>query len=204
MIINLKNMTLALIVTLSYEFILKLTHVFTPALHGISFVREITSILFHVIGVIIVIYIFFFYKEEKDIDERIGQILKLLILCVALSFFFRLPVIRESINNQVFRIVSHLIGLISSILLFALVVIYKKFVPSTEKQLDRAALIISITFGIGIVTSLIQLIEITQFAVSGEMTHHSHLFFNLVFILFLVTHASIINFLYRYYQFKFK
>ncbi len=199
---NLKHMTVLLIAVLIYEVVLKLTHVLLPSLHEISLVASVTAGLRYVTGVILVAFIYLFYMAEKEYGG-IRQVAGLIMIFVALNVILRLLVTRGTGDHASIRVVSQLAGLSISVLFFMLVVVYRRNVPLAQKPLRCAALLVAVTFGIGIGTSLVKSIEITRFAVHGEMTDHSPLFFNLMFVLFLVTHAAVIYFLYRYYQFKF-
>ena len=198
---NAKNMSLALIAVLVYEVLLKLTHILTPSLHEISFVTDIIPILRIVTGIILVTFVYFFYREEKQ-SGGIGRLLKATLLCVALSVIIKLPILKGAVDVILLRVIGQYIGLIISVLLLLVIAVYKKTVPAEHNRLHQAAMFLSVTFAIAIVTSAVRCFEITRFAVSGEMTVHSPAFFFFMFILFLVTHAAAINFLCRYYQFK--
>ena len=63
---NLKNMTIALIIALLYEILLKLSHILTPSLFNIPIVSGITSVLSFIVGVIIILFVFLFYTEERS------------------------------------------------------------------------------------------------------------------------------------------
>jgi hypothetical protein len=199
---NLKNMTVALIAVLIYEAVLKLTHVLTPSLHEVASVAYATDALRLVTGLILIIFLYLFYREERAI-AGVDRLMKPLLFCIVLSVLLRLPVLRGTLNIMFVRVLSQLIGLVISVLLFLLVLAYRSSVPAGREPLRQAATLVVVTFGIGIATALMKFAEITLFAVSGSMTVHSPMFFNLMFVVFLITHAAVIYFLYRYYQFEF-
>jgi hypothetical protein len=59
---NLKNMTIALIIALVYEILLKLSYILIPSLFHISFASIITSAFFFIVSIVIILFIYFFYK----------------------------------------------------------------------------------------------------------------------------------------------
>ena len=198
---NLKNMTIALIIALAYEIVLKLSHLFIPSLFNISPVFSITSVLSSIVGVIIILFMFSFYKEERT-NKKVEMVLIILIGCIVLHFILRLPITRNMIDYKVVRLVGEIIGFFKAILLFVLLIFYKSEIPSDKKSIKQAAVFLAVVFGIGIIKSLYSLIAFTSFVISGITVNFSPIILNMMFILFLITHTSIIYFLYRYYQFK--
>jgi hypothetical protein len=130
-------------------------------------------------------------------------VLRILIGCLVLHFIFRLPGTQKMIGFQVFRLIGEAIGFIQAILLFALVSVYKKTIPYGEDRIRQAAVFVIEMFGIGIAQSLYSFIYYIRYAVSGKMTDSSLTVLIVMLILFVLTHAAMINFLYHYYQFKF-
>lgn len=199
---NLKNMTIILIIASAYEILLELSHLFIPSLFNISPVSNITSVLSFVVGVIIILFMFSFYREERT-NKKVEMVLKILIGCIVLHFILRLPITRNMIDYKVVRLVGEIIGLINAILLFILLIFYKSGIPSAKKSIKQAAVFLTVMFGIGIIKSLYSLITFTRFVISGITVNFSPIFLNMMLILSLITHTSIIYFLYRYYEFKF-
>ena len=200
---NLKNMIIALIIALLYEILLKLSHILTPSMFNIPIVSGITSVLSFIVGVIIILFVFMFYIEERS-NQQLEMVLKILIGCIVLHFILRLPITRNMIDYKLVRLSEQIIGLIQAILYFVLLIFYKREIPSDEKLLKHATVILTIIFGIGIIKSLYSLITFTRFIIAGIEVNFSPIFLNMMFILFLMTHTSIIYFLYRYWQFKSK
>jgi hypothetical protein len=198
----LKNMTIALIIALIYEIVLKLVHMAIPNLFTMPFVYGIVPLLFNIVGVIVILFMFSFYLEERS-DKKVESVLRILIGCMVLHFIFRLPGTQKMIGFQVFRLIGEAIGLVQAILLFALVIVYKKTIPYGEDRMTQAAVFVIDMFGIGIAQSLYSFIYYIRYAISGKMTDTSFTVFIVMLILFALTHAAMINFLYRYYQFKF-
>jgi hypothetical protein len=200
-VMNLKNMTMVLIITLVYEVILKSAHTLTPSFFDIRQVTGVVTGLRYVTGVIVVVFIYLFYRAEGQ-PRLVGQGLRLLLLCVAVSLVLRLPVIDRGMSRLSVRVASQTIGLAISALLFVVIVAYRRSVAAAHLPLRRAASAVAVVFAIGIGASLAELVEIVRFAVSEQATGHSRAFFNLMFVWFLVTHASVIYFLFMYRQSK--
>jgi len=200
--VNLKNMSIALIIALAYEVLLKLGYLLLPSLVDVSTVSGITSILSYIVGVTIILFVFFFYKEERS-NTRIKMIVKILMGCIVLQFMFRLPITRAMSDYQVVRLAGEMVGFIRAILLFVLLIFYRRDIPSGEKLIRQAAVFVAVMFGIGVFQSLLSLVAFVRFVISGITVYYSPFFYRIMFALFLMTHVSIIYFLYRYYQFKF-
>ncbi len=200
---NLKNMTIALIVALGYEMLLKLSHIIKPSLFDTHLVSAVTSLLSFFVFVIIVLFLSLFYKNEQ-FNNEIAVVLKILIGCFALSFALRLAIIQNLIDYHQVRLLQESVGFIQAILLFIILIFYKSTFPSGERLLSNAALCLTVMFGIGIIKSLFSLIIFLRFVISGIAINLSPIFSGIMVIIFLITHISIIYFLYRYYQFKFK
>ena len=118
---NLKNISIALIIALAYEVLLKLGYLLLPSLVDVSTVSGITSILSYIVGVTIILFVFFFYKEERS-NTRIAMIVKILMGCIVLQFMFRLPITRAMSDYQVVRLAGEMVGFIRAILLFVLLI----------------------------------------------------------------------------------
>jgi hypothetical protein len=200
--VSLKNLTIALIILLAYEILLKLSHVFIPFAFNISLISSITRIISFMVGVVIILFIFLFYKAERS-NRKLAIVLKIVLGCIILHFILRLPMAREMIDHKVVRLVGELVGFVEAIFLFLLMIFYKKGIPANGKAIKRAANFAAIMFSIGIIKSLSSLITFTRYVISGIETDFSPIFYNTMLIIFIFTQASVINFLFRYYQFKF-
>jgi hypothetical protein len=196
-------MTIALIIALVYEILLKLSYILIPSLFHISFASIITSAFFFIVSIVIILFIYFFYKEEKP-DNKIELVLKILIGCFIINFILRLPLSQKMIDNKVIRLLGDVVGFINAILLFGFFILYKKKILPGERLISQAIIFVTIMFGIGVIKSLYSLISYARFVASGITVTYSPIFYNIMFILFLVTHLSIINFLYHYYRLKTK
>ncbi len=201
-IINLKNMTIALIISLAYEILLKLSHLFIPSLFNISFVSNIISLLSFIVGAIVILFIFLFYKEE-EFNKKVKIVLKILIGCIVLIFIFRLPIIRNITDYKIQRLIIEIIGFIKAILLFIILIFYKSEIPYDKQFIKKAAVFLTVMFGIGIIKSLYSLFTFLIFVISGTIVNYPPIFYSIMIIIFLITHISIIFFLHRYYQLKF-
>ncbi|MEJ2049877.1 MAG: hypothetical protein P8Y60_08580, partial [Calditrichota bacterium] len=62
--LNLKNMTIALIIALCYEILLKLSRQFIPILFNHAPVINITQVLSFLTGIIIILFLILFYQQE--------------------------------------------------------------------------------------------------------------------------------------------
>lgn len=199
---NLKNMTIALIISLVYEILLKLSHRLIPSLFNISVISGIASVLSFAVGIIIVLFLFYFYQEERA-NEKVALVLKLLIGCFVLHFILRIPITEKMIDFKAVRLIGETFGFIKAILLFVLMIFYKRDISSDEKLMKQATIFVTVMFGIDIIKSLHSFISYARFVISGITVYYSPIFYNILFVLFLIAHLSIIYFLYRYYQFKF-
>lgn len=198
---NLKNFTIALIIALAYEIFLKLIHFLIPSIFDISSVHIITRLLLFVVGVVIIFFICLFYKEEKD-NREIKTILQLLIGCIIIQFLFRLPITKGLFGIQIVRYVVDIMDFVKAIFLFILVIFYKKKIPSSHKSMSQATIFLIVIFGVEIIKSLYALIVYTSYLISGITIDYSHTHYHVIFFLFILTHASIIYFLYNYYHLR--
>jgi len=198
---NVKNMTLAMIIALSYEIVLKLIIIILPTIVSSLIFAAVTKLLSLIVGIIIILFLFFFYNKEKS-NKSIQTVLKILIVCFVLGFLLRLPLTRNAFGYSDALFVGEIVGLIQAIILLVLMILYKKTIPSHEKSLILAAIFAAIMFGIGIIKSGYILINYTIFVATGMTADASPIWFKISFILFLLTHISIIYFLCRYYQYN--
>ncbi len=198
---HIKNVTLALIAALIYEVLLKLGRIVIPTAFYSSAVTALTSILFFIVSIIIILFVVFFYGEEK-VYKTVRFVLQILIIALLVQFLVRLPFAGKIMDYQAARVARELIGLLVAFLFFALMVVYKRVVPAVEKSLQRAAFFLTIMLGIGVIKNLSSFIVYMRFVFSGRTIEFSTQFYDLMFVLFLITHLSIIWFLYQYYRFK--
>lgn len=196
---NIKNITVALIIALIYEILLKLSHILIPSLFNLSAVSGIAAALSFLAGIIIIVFMVAFYRAERA-NRKVTLLLKILIGCIILHFILRLQVTRNLFDYQTIRLGAEIIGFIKAVLLFGVLLVYQSEIPSTEKLFRQAAVIITVMFGIGILKSLYSLSCYARFVIAGIETQFAPMFYITVTILFFITHAAIIYFLYRYYQ----
>jgi hypothetical protein len=198
---NLKNVTIALIAALAYEILLKVCIKFIPSFIYSPAISTISSILFYVVSIIILMFFIYFYQEERS-DKKIESSIKLLLICFIVHIFLLWPTIRIPIGSEIIRLMQELLNLVKALLLFRLIMIYKKNVLPGDTPFEQAAFFVTIMFGIGIIKSTLSLFDYTRYLIVGEMIDYPPVFYTIIFIVFLLTHLSMINFLYRYCQFK--
>lgn len=198
---NVKNMTLAMIIALSYEIVLKLIIIILPTVVHSQIFTNITKLLSLIVGIIIILFLFFFYNKEKS-NKSIQAVLKILIVCFVLGFLLRLPVTRNTFGYSDALFVGEIVGLIQAILLLLLMILYQKAIPSHKKTLKFAAVFVAVMFGIGVIKSGYFLINYTIFVATGMAADASPMCSKISLIFFLLTHISIIYFLYQYYQYR--
>ena len=200
---NLKNVTIALMIALAYEILLKVGHLLFPSLMKGAVISSMTSVLFFIVGVIIILFLFYFYSEERS-NKNVGLIMKILVVFFILNFLFRLPPVNKVISPGSIHTAKEIFGFITSILLFLFMLFYTRGIPASEKSLHQAATFVLVMFGIGVIKSLYSLVIYFRFLIAGVTSLFPPLFYNMMFVLFLLTHLSMIYFLYRYYQVKCK
>jgi hypothetical protein len=199
---NIRNATISLIAVFVYEILLKAGLLALPSLLTIPAVIGIKTVLLLVSGIIIILFLYNFYREENDIPS-IATLVKLLLCCMFLKLLVRLPVIKVMTSIPVNRLAGGVLGLAAAILVFIVLIVYKRHIPSQEKLLAQATVFAAIMSGIGIVKSVSSLVLYVYYAFSGTVIDYvSPLFNGFMVILFVLSHASMIYFLYRYYQFK--
>ena len=199
--LNLKNMTIALIIALCYEILLKLSRQFIPFLFNHAPVMNITQVLSFLTGIIIILFMILFYQQEGT-DRKVKWVLQVLIGLLILHFILRLPFIENLINFRAARLTGEIIGFIQAVFLFLLLIFYQNQIASREKSFKQAAVFLTVMFGIAIFRNLLSLIFYTHFIISGISITFSPLFYQVLFFLFLITQVTIIWFLYGYYQFR--
>jgi hypothetical protein len=199
--LNLKNMTIALIIALCYEILLKLSRQFIPILFHNASLTNTTQVLSFLTGIIIILFMILFYQQEGT-DKKVKLVLKILIGLLILHFILRLPFTEYLINYRAARLTGEIIGFIQAVFLFLLLIFYQNQISPREKLFKQAAVFLTIMFGITIFRNLFSLIFYTYFIISGISVTFSPLFYQVLFFLFLITRVTIIWFLYGYYQFR--
>lgn len=199
---NLKNLTIALTSALFYEIIFKLSRNFASFIFEIPLVSSFTKLLSFVVGLVIILFLFYFNQEEKD-GGTIELILKVIIGLFILHFIVRHLLPFRITDFKTFRYFREILGFVQAILFFILLIIYKRKIPARAKSLVQATTLLTVLFGITILKSFYALVTFTRFILFGTIIQHPIAFYNILFVLFVLTHLSIIYFLYCYYGYKF-
>jgi hypothetical protein len=198
---NIRSMTFALIVAVAYTILLKLGHVLAPSLFEVSAVGVAKAVMSVAVGVVIILFLVAFHNEEKA-KGRLATALKVLIACFVLRVVMRLEVMGAALDHQKVRVAGDVVGVAISILLLVVIMLYRAEIPSGPKPLRRASAIVAVMFGIGVVKNLVSLGYLVRFDASGAMTEFPPAFYNMMFVLFLLTNGSVLYFLFRYYELK--
>jgi CDP-diglyceride synthetase len=199
--VKLPVITIALMAALAYEMVLKFLHLISPSLFNVHAVSGVTSLLTFLVGCIIVLFLLSFYNEERS-DRNVALILKILLAFFIVAILFRLPIVQNLMGFQTTRLFSEMIGSVVAICLFVLIIFYGKSISAEKNALKQAAVFLTVMLGIGMLKSIFSSVLYVQFVVSGAMTDPFASFYAAMTILFFITHASMIYFLYRYYQVK--
>lgn len=192
--------TVALIVALSYEILLKLGHSFVPSLFAASPVIRTTSILSLFVALVIILFLVSFYGTERG-NRKVGLLILILIGFMVVRSLGKLPILRNAMDHRIFLLVREAFGFVQSVLLFMLTMLYARAIPSGG-SLRQAAVLMVAMFGINVIKNMMALVFYTRFFVTGIAMEFQPAFLNIMLVIFLVTHASIVYFLCRYYQFK--
>lgn len=198
---NIKNLSIALIIALTYEIVLKLSYTFIPSLANAQIVSNITAITFIIVKLIIVLFLFYFYLEEKS-NKILGLTIKIIFALFTVNFLFRAQIAQKAFGVEYVRLINEIFGFITVILLFLLLILFKRGILPDEKKLNLAVTFVLVMFGFNIIKSLYSVFMYFRFVISGITASFPGLFINMMFLLFLITHLSIIYFLFRYYQIK--
>jgi len=196
---NPKNITIALIAALTYEILLKTMHLILP--------RSLTNFPPPVIGMaitlvifcIIILFLFSFAQQAKN-NSELRTTLYLLVVCLLLSAMFRLIRPGGGSGYQHLRLLGHIVGLLQSILLVAMMAFYQRQISSGSRALQNAAVLVIALFAAGVIKSALELVDYLRFVHRGIMTDYPPAFYMAIFILFLLTHAAMIGFLCCYYK----
>jgi hypothetical protein len=199
--VRIANMTIALVIALAYEIVLKLARMTIPSLLDAPPVSGITSVLSLVVGLVIILFLLSFHNEEGS-NKNIALVLKIVIGCFVLHFLSRLPMMRNLLGYQALRFVDEIIGFVTAVVLLVLLVLYGRAIPAGERSMKQAAVFLTVMLAIGVLRNAVSLAAYARFVISGATTDFSQPFYTTMVILFFMTHASIIYFLYRYYQLK--
>jgi hypothetical protein len=199
-LVNPRYTTVALIVALLYEVLLKLGHSFVPSLFDAAPVVRATSVLSLCVALVIVLFLISFYGEERA-NKKIGLLVLILIGFMIVRSLGRLPTARDALDYKVFSLVGGAMAFVQSVLMFTLMMLYARTIPPGG-NLRHAAVLVTAVFGVNVIKNLLSLAFYMRFFVAGIATEFAPAFYDIMLVLFLVTHAAIVYFLYRYYQFK--
>jgi hypothetical protein len=198
---NTKNTAVALIVALSYEVLVKLCRTFTPSVFEHPTVAAILSMLSFLVGIVLILFLLFFYQENRS-NRRLAGVSFSLVACFALRFVLRLPVLRGLMGFQANRFLEEAIGFITAVLLFLFILWYRSGLAPGWKPLKRAAGILATLLGVALVPHAYSLVLFVLFMSSGIPTDFPPAIYQIMLLLFILTHASAIYFLYRYARFE--
>jgi hypothetical protein len=198
---NLKNLTIALIIALVYEIFFKLSRNFASFIFEIPLVSSITKLFSFAMGLVIILFIFYFYQEEKD-GGAIELALKITLGVVILAFLYRLP-LPHSVNDfKTFRFIGGILSLAGSALFFLFVLMYRKKIPQSAGPFLQAITLVSVVFAIDILKNLYSLITLVRFIMFGAIVDFPFAIHRAMFVLFIFGHLALIYFLYQFYRFN--
>ena len=196
---NTKRTAIALMIGLSYEVLLKLCHTFAPSVFEYSAIAAVSSILSFLVGVVLILFLLLFYKENRS-NQKVAGVSLSLVACFALRFVLRLSVLRSLVGYETTRFTGDTLGFVIAVLLFLLVVWYRSCIPGERKSLKLAAEILAALLAVALIPHIYSFIDYTHFMSSGTTTDFPPAIYQVMFVLFVLTHASAIYFLYRYAQ----
>jgi len=199
----LKNMLLALMIALGYEMVLKAGRLLVPGWFNSPFMHSLTPLLSILVSLIILLFLISFYQEEKGY-KPIGNMVKILIVLFVLNFIFKLAVVRDALGYQSARLTGEIFSLITVALMFSLLIFFIHRLPAENVLLKQATLFLLFMFGIGIIKNIFSMYVFGRFVLSGVTMEFSDWFYQMMMVIFFLTHLSLIYFLFRYYQFKFQ
>jgi hypothetical protein len=198
---NIRRASVALIIALAYEVLLKLSHTFAPALFHVPAVTTAVAILRVLVALVVILFLAT-YLGEEGADRRIAGTCALLIGCAVLRFIVDRSGSLGLAGFETVRLAEAALGSVQSALLLLLAGFSYRALPRRAAMLRRPLLIIVLLFAVGTVKSLYALITFARFVVIGTEAEFPALFHDAVLALFLLTHAAVILFLYRYQQAK--
>jgi|GEM_PF-1490877 len=196
---NTKNATVALIAALSYEILLKCSRTLIPPLFDAPLVLAIASILSFLVGLVMMIFLVFFYKDNRS-NQGIARMSISLFACLVARFALRIPLMGGLIGFQATRLLGEALGFVMAILLFLLVLWFRRSVPVERKSLRQAASMLIAMLALGLATKAYALVDYARFLNSGRTAEYPPVFYSMMILLFVLTHASAIYFLVRYSQ----
>lgn len=194
-----RGTALALIAALAYELVFKLAYLLMPAMFAAPGIARITPVLSGVVVVIIVLFLISF-RGQMRAHRRLAAVIAMLIGCIVIAAILRLPMVSGAIGYQAARLIGAALGVVTDCLLFLFMIYYLRIIPSAQKGLRQAAVLTSVLFAIGVVISLHALGCFIWFMIFFEVVEPGPLFNGILFLLFILRHASIILFLVRYHQ----
>ncbi len=198
---NIRTITLAMIVVLAYEIVLKLSHFLFPHALQNHIAISITGVLAVLAGMIIILFLILFLQTEGS-SPTLAWSIRALIGAYVLLFMLRFALAGNLLDFKTLRLLSEIMGVLTAALMFIVLVSYRALIPSDRLALFQATNIAAFFLGIRILFKLYSAIEFSRFISSGESGEYSSGFYILVSGIYLLTHLSIIYFFFRYYQFK--
>jgi hypothetical protein len=196
---NTKKFAIALIAGLSYEVLLKLCLTFAPSVLEHPALAAVSSILSFLVGVVLILFLLLFYKENRS-NQKVAAVSLSLVACFALRFLLRLPALRSLVGYEPTRFVGEALGFATAILLFLLAWWYRSCIPGGGKSLRGAADVLAALLAVAVVPHIYSLIDYARFMSRGTTTDFPPAIYQVMFMLFVLTHASAMYFLYRYAQ----
>jgi hypothetical protein len=198
---NVQKIAAAMIIALAYEMLLKAVLLISPSLPVNPIVSKITSILSLAVAVTIVLFLVAFLAEERK-SKMVVLVLKVLIGFMLLNFVLKLSAWSTMVGFEVTRLAHEAIGFGISVLLFLLVIGYRATITDGWHDMKRGTVLVAVMLAIGILRSAVSLAEYARFTDTGSTSDFPPVFYAVVALLFFVTRASMIYFLYCYYQMK--
>ncbi|MBD3377236.1 hypothetical protein GF406_19565 [candidate division KSB1 bacterium] len=198
---NIRTSTLAMIVVLAYEIVLKLSHFLFPHVLHHHIAISFTGVLSVLAGIIIILFLILFLRAEGS-SPALAWSIRALIGAYLLVFALRFALAANLFDFRTLRLLSEILGGLTAVLIFIILVLYRNQIPSDHMALYKAANIAAFFLGLRILFKLYSAIEFSRFVSSGEPGEYSSGFYMLVSGVYLLTHLSMIYFFFRYYLFK--
>ena len=198
---NIRNVTYALIAALIYETFFKLVYFLDPGIISSTFVSAVSKVLSFAVGIIVILFLYYFYKQEKS-HKHLAVMMKALIIVFMLQYMMRLSGIQNLFSNSSIQLSRSILNVAQSLILFISLILLIKFLPAEPKKLKESAVVLSVFFGIGIAKNIYMLILYIRYLESGFMLQVDQTFHLIFFVIFLLFHLSLIWFLFTYMNYK--
>ena len=198
---TIRAITLAMIVVLAYEIVLKLSHFLFPQLLHNRIAIPIMGLLSLLAGIVIILFLILFLRTEGS-RTALAWSIRALIGAYVLLFILRFALAGNLLDFKILRLLSEILEVLTAALMFIVLVLYRALIPSDRLALFQAANIAAFFLGIRTLFKLYSAIEFSRFVSSGEPGAYPSGFYLLVSGVYLLTHLSMIYFFFRYYQFK--